>query len=76
VSFAELERQMLEEEDRGLKDDWDDLLWTLSDDDNKLDNDMEVMGLFSMTRDYGEESKMRTISEDEKQHWKNRNRRI
>jgi len=67
---------MLEEEDRGLKDDWDDLLWTLSDDDNKLDNDMEVMGLFSMTRDYGEESKMRTISEDEKQHWKNRNRRI
>jgi hypothetical protein len=66
---------MLEEEDRGFRDDWDDLLWTLSDDDNELDNDLEVMGLFSMTRDYGE-SKMRTISEDEKQHWKNRNRRI
>jgi len=67
---------MLEEKDRGFRDDWDDLLWTLSDDDNELDNDLEVMGLFSMTRDYGEESKMRTISEDEKQHWKNRNRRI
>lgn len=72
--FAELERQMLEEEDRGCRDDWDDLMWTLSDDEM---DDMELMGASMVAEgDILQNSNKRTISEEEKEHWKNLDRRV
>ena len=78
-SFAELERQMLEEEDRGFRDDWDDMMWTLSDDDDELDINAEEFSRVSLDieRGHGSEvSEKRIISEEEKEHWKKRSRRI
>ena len=70
---------MLEEEDRGFRDDWDDMMWTLSDDDDELDiNWEEFTGVsLDIERGHGSEDFVkRIISEEEKEHWKKRSRRI
>ena len=91
-TFAELERQMLDEEDRGVRDDWDDLMWTLSEDEEQPEvadkHDYTELGpgvegyvrsdikicLGGSGRDT--KSSWGTVSPEEKEHWKKRNRRL
>jgi hypothetical protein len=81
---------MLDEEDRGFRDDWDDLMWTLSDDEmpQEAADGQNYAGYAADFERYSElhaRSELgggrdteisRTISQEEKEHWKTRNRRI
>jgi hypothetical protein len=78
---------MLDEEDRGFRDDWDDLMWTLSDDEMPQEaadgqnyaSDLERYSELHTRIGIGggrDTEISRTISQEEKEHWKTRNRRI
>ena len=89
-TFAELERQMLDEGDRGVRDDWDDLMWTLSEDEEQPEaaDEHDYTGLDPGEEGYvGSDTRIClgggrdttnswTISQEEKEHWKKRNRRL
>jgi hypothetical protein len=72
---------MLDEEDRGFRDDWDDLMWTLSDDEmpQEAADGQNCAGELHTRIGLGggrDTELSRTISQEEKEHWKKRNRRI